>query len=71
MLVAAMVPDTEVANMEAAGLESEFAERLALAHRQYRGAPCPPPLQPYPVLPIATSVMGSPGACSRRAAYTP
>jgi hypothetical protein len=35
MLVAAMVPDTEVANTEAAGLESEFAERLALAHRQY------------------------------------
>jgi hypothetical protein len=25
-------------------------------HRQYRGAPCPPPLQPYPVLPIAGSV---------------
>ena len=37
--------------------------------RQYRGAPCPPSLQPYPVLPIATSVTGSPRACCRRAAY--
>jgi hypothetical protein len=70
MLVAAMVPDTEVANMEAAGLQSEFAERLALVHRQYRGASCPLSLQPYSVLPIAASVTGSFGACCRRATYT-
>jgi hypothetical protein len=45
-------------------------ERCAV-HRQYRGAPCPPSLQPYPVLPIARSVTGSPRACCRRAAYAP
>ena len=45
------------------------AGRAALVHRQYRRASCPPPVQPYPVLPVAASATGSPGTCCRRAAY--
>ena len=50
-------------------LALRLAKCLAMVYRQHRGAPCPPSLQPYPVLPVATSVAGSPGACCRRAAY--
>ena len=42
----------------------DLTKCLAVVYRQYRGAPCPPSLQPYPVLPVAASVTGSPGAYS-------
>src|SRR6185437_10554078 len=52
-------------------LTLSLAERLALVHRQYRGAPCPPSLLPYSVLSFATSITGSSGACCRWADHAP
>ena len=65
-------PMRELWNFHVAALQGSSHYDLPsvlLVHRQYRGAPCPPSLQPYPVLPVATSVTGSPGACFRPAPY--